>query len=546
MSIVRQQASIATLAVSGSRVAGLIREMVFAFFFGAGPAVDAFIAAFRIPNLLRDLFAEGALSTSFVTVFSKKITEEGDDAAYKLGNQVFTFILMVMGSLTLLGIIFSPTLVHLIASGFTHDKFLYTVWLNRLLFPFILFVSLAAIAMGMLNSKGKFALPQSASTFFNLTSIVAGLTLAYLLSPHMMRDLLFSFFHHQPRPVPSWQEITRGLTGMALGTLLGGVVQWLVQMPALWKLGFRPRWNSTFSDDGFRKVMRLTLPAILGGAAVQVNVLINTHFASYLADGSIAWLNYAFRLMQFPIGIFGVAVATATTPAIARYAALKDVENFKKTLRESTQMTLFLCIPSALGLILLAEPILGLIYQHGRFSAFDTTQAAHALMAYAVGLSSYALIKIYQPAFLVHNDARTPMILSLISIFLNLLVNWFLIFVLHFQHWGLALGTSVVALWNGFMLIFLFRKKVVGIWSAILLREITKIILAAVFSTGLGWFAYHELFGLMGDRLILQRLLLVFIPIGLTTLFYYFVCSWMKITEVTLVREFVFSKFRSK
>ena len=332
---VRRQASIATLAVSGSRIMGLVREMVFAFFFGAGPALDAFIAAFRIPNLLRDLFSEGALSNAFVTVFSKKGVKEGDEAAWRLANHVFGFVIVVLGALTLLGIVFSPWIVHGVASGFTGEKFQYTVLLNRILFPFILFVSFAAIAMGMLNTKGKFALPQSASTFFNITSIVTGLLFAWLLEPEGMRQGFAFLLNHTGEKMGSWEATKRALTGMAIGTLIGGLVQWWVQMPALNRLGFRFRPTVDFKDEGLRQVLRLTGPAIIGGAAVQVNVLVNTNFASYLVDGSIAWLNFAFRLMQFPIGVFGVAVALATAPAVARVAAQNDPEKFKKTFCES-------------------------------------------------------------------------------------------------------------------------------------------------------------------------------------------------------------------
>lgn len=540
MASVRKNAIIATLAVSGSRVAGLLREIVFAFFFGAGPALDAFIAAFRIPNLLRDLFAEGALSNAFVTVFSQKNKQEGEASAWDLANRVVTFVLLLIGSLTLLGVIFSPSIVHMVASGFTGEKFDYTVLLNRILFPFILFVSLAAICMGMLNSRGKFALPQSASTFFNITSITVGLAFAYWFSPQMIGSAFQHIWAHTPKENPTWEQITNALKGMALGTLIGGLVQWLVQIPSLFKLGYRPKISFGFKDPAFKQVMVLTLPAIIGGAAVQVNVLINTNFASYLADGSMAWLNYAFRLMQFPIGIFGVAIASATTPALARM--VEHPEDFAKTLRESTQLALFLCVPAAMGLILLASPIIALIYQYGRFGSMDTLQTAHALMAYAMGLSFYALIKIYQPAFLAFHDARTPMIISLLSILVNGVLNWVFVFQLHFAHWGLALGTSMVAAWNALMLIILLRKKVQGIWNFLFLVQVLKILFSSLVAVGIGWSLYHFLFLWIGNQEILAKLLLVFLPIGITTLAYYLLCSALKISEAHLIKDWVKKK----
>lgn len=541
---VRKHASIATVAVMGSRVAGLLREMVFAFFFGAGPVLDAFIAAFRIPNLLRDLFSEGALSNAFVTVFSKKVAKEGDEAAWALARRVMTFVLVLIGAITILGILFSPWIVKVVASGFEGEKFQYTVLLNRLLFPFILFVSLAAVAMGMLNTKGKFALPQSASTFFNLTSILAGLGLAYWMSPETIKSTWLYLIGEGPKIVPSWIEISRAMMGMAIGTLLGGLVQWLIQMPSLIKMGFRPKPNFNFADPGLKQVLSLTAPAIIGGAAVQVNVLVNTNFASYLADGSIAWLNFAFRLMQFPLGVFGVAIALATTPAIARLIAQKDFDSFRKTLRESTQMTLFLCIPSALGLIILAEPILALIYQYGQFTAFDTLQAAHALQAYSVGLVFYAIIKVYQPAFLAFNDARTPMVVSLISIAINATLNWFLVFVLHFEHWGLALGTSCVAAWNGLMLTFLLRRKIKGVWTGAIGAQLIKILVATMIAVLSGWYLYSRLSFAVPMTTVWNKLLLVFAPIGITVLIYLILCNWMGVQEVQLLKEWIKGKGR--
>lgn len=528
---VRKHASIATIAVLGSRFAGLIREMTFAFFFGAGPALDAFIAAFRIPNLLRDLFAEGALSSAFVTVFSGKASKEGDKKAFELANRVMSFILVFVGILCVLGIIFSPYIVKALATGFTGEKYEFTVLLNRILFSFILFVSLAAVCMGMLNTKGKFALPQSASTFFNLTSIVAGLTLAFAFSPDLIANTFHYLFGGGVRAEANWDQISNAMIGMAVGTLLGGIVQFVVQLPALFKIGFKPKFIWNLKNRQLNEVLRLTVPAIIGGAAVQVNVMVNTNFASYLADGSISWLNYAFRLMQFPIGLFGVSVALATTPALARHVSAKDEAGFVKTLRDSTQLSLFLCIPAALGLIFLAEPIIGLVYQYGRFTEFDTLEAAHALMAYAVGLGFYALIKIYQPAFLSLRDARTPMLLSLSSIFINLFLNWLLVFVFHFKHWGLALGTSGVAIWNAVMLAYFLKRKIPHFFNLHFFWQIGKILIAADGAVFIGWGAYRMLLEAMGDAGLLSRAIILFPPIGVTVLCYYFLCSWMRVEE---------------
>ncbi|HBF13285.1 MAG TPA: murein biosynthesis integral membrane protein MurJ [Deltaproteobacteria bacterium] len=540
---IRKHASIATIAVMFSRFAGLLREMVFAFFFGAGPVLDAFIAAFRIPNLLRDLFSEGALSTSFITVFSKKCAKEGDKPAWELANQVMSYILVVVGGLTVLGIIFSPLFVHLVASGFTGEKYTYTVFLTRFLFPFILFVSLAALCMGMLNTKGKFALPQSASTFFNITSITIGLIASYFFSPEWFHTV-WHYGADASKGLVTWKMSTRAMTGMALGTMAGGLVQWLVQVPSLYRLGFRFRFGFSFKNKDFRNVLQLTLPAILGGAAVQINVMINTNFASYLVDGSISWLNYAFRLMQFPIGVFGVAVATATTPVLARMVATKDTLHLQKTLGQSTQMALFLCLPSALGLIVLAEPIMALIYQRGHFNISDTLQSAHALQAYAVGLVAYALVKIYQPAFLAFNDAKTPMIISLVSIAINFVLNWIFVFVLHWGHWGLALGTSAVALWNAFALIKISSKNIPQVWNKNLFKQLTKIFISSLIAAVFAWGTYFYLLHLMGNSRLIDRFVLTLAPIAMAVGIYVVTCLILGVEEARAMTTWTSRKFK--
>lgn len=490
----KKHALIATVAIMGSRVFGLVREQVFAIFFGASFALDAYITAFRIPNLLRDLFAEGALSQSFVTVFSQKSAHGDDKQAYTLANQVSTFIIFFIGSLVVLGIIFSPTLVHLIANGFEGEKFELTVSLNRIMFPFILFVAMASILMGMLNAKNRYFLPQSASTFFNITSVLSGVLFAYLMAPEFVTNL----FHVTQERILSSEEskiqMAQAITGMAFGTVLGGLVQWLVQLPSLIKLGYHPRLNFAFNNPDFIRIIKLTLPAIIGGAAVQINVMINTFFASYLETGSISYLNYAFRFMQFPLGLFGVAIASASAPALAKMLARNDTNAFKDTMSSSLEMSLFFCLPSMLGLFMLAEPIIALIYQHGRFSVHDMQQTALALRAFSVGILGYSLIKIYLPAYLAHHDSRTPMFISMASILFNTALNYYFMVVLHYQHWGLALSTSFVALFNLFLLGYFFRKrKQQGIWNPSMIQAILRICCATLMMGLVVWLVQHSI-----------------------------------------------------
>ncbi|MBI2962508.1 MAG: murein biosynthesis integral membrane protein MurJ [Deltaproteobacteria bacterium] len=449
------------LAVLGSRLLGLIREVVFTSLFGAGRELDAFIAAFRIPNLLRDLFAEGALSAAFVSTFSQKLEREGAESAWRLANRVLNDLAALVGAIVVLGMIAAPWIVDWIAPGFRTDpgKAELTITLTRILFPFLLLVALAAVAMGVLNARSVFLIPASASSFFNLGSIVGGLAFVQILSPRYLAAV-WSPLHGGAPPLPS--ETVSALIAMACGTLAGGALQLLVQVPALRRVGFSYRAIGGFRDPGVLQVLRLMGPATLGIAAVQINVVVNTYFASELGNGPVSWLNVAFRLMYLPIGMFGVALGTVALPAMARASARGDLESFRASLGEGLRLLLLLCLPAAAGLALLAEPIIALIYQHGRFVAADTHAAAVALAAYSLGLTGYAAIKILGPAFYALDDARTPMRVSLLSVAVNLACNWAATRLLGLGHGGLALSTSVVALCNSALLFALLARRVGG------------------------------------------------------------------------------------
>lgn len=514
----KKNALVATTAIFGSRIFGLIREQVFAYFFGASAVLDAFIVAFRIPNLLRDLFAEGALSQSFVSVFSKKIARGEVDDAKRLARNVNGFILLVVGVITIAAIIFAAPLTHLVAAGFEGDKFNLTVLLTRVLFPFILFASLAAITMGILNAHNKYFIPHSASTFFNITSIVLGILFAWIWAPDYMTQLF------NGTGASDFLGASNAITGMAIGTLLGGVGQYAFQLPTTAKLGYRPGLSFDFKNPELRQILKLTLPAVIGGAAVQINVLVNTQFASYMNDGAVSYLNYAFRFMQFPLGVFGVAIASATAPQLAKMVAQNKSVEFAATMRTGIKMSLLLCVPSTLGLIVLGPEIIAMIYEHGRFLPTDTLATAQALSAYAVGITAYALIKIYQPAFLAHDDARTAMRVSLFSIVANLVINFTFVNILHLSFWSLALGTAIVAVINFLLLAWLFRHKQREIWDLPLTMSLSKIFAASLVMAASVYFAKPVLAGVLpphflGDViLVLGCLILAAVVYGLSCL----------------------------
>lgn len=464
-------AGVIGLAVMCSRVLGLIREQVFAALFGAA-AMDDFTVAFRIPNLLRDLFAEGALSTAFVTTFSKTIARESDRAAWRLANKVATLTFIVLGALCALGMIFSHPLVALLAPGFDPAKAARTALLTRIMFPFILMVSLAALVMGMLNARNVFGMPALASSFFNLGSILGGVALGYWLDPHFG---------------------ARGLVGFAIGTLIGGALQLCVQLPSLWRLGYRYRPDFHWRDPGIQAILALMGPSVIAASTTQVNVLINSIFASDLGNGPIFWLSIAFRLMQLPLGLFGVALGTVTLPLLSRLVALGDLHSFRAELSRGMRLAFLLTLPATVGLMMLAGPIMSVLYQHGRLNTHEALEAAGALRYYAVGLAGYAALKVLVNAFYALDRRKTPMLVSFGAVLLNLLFNWLFTFHLHWGVRGLAFSTGCVASCNFLVLYGLMRRQLSRLESRRMATMLLKVSLACVALAAVCWAADHTL-----------------------------------------------------
>jgi putative peptidoglycan lipid II flippase len=451
-------AGIIGLAVMCSRVLGLARELIFAALFGGGRALDAFTVAFRIPNLLRDLFAEGALSTAFVTTFSKTIARGGDEAAWRLANKVATMTTLVLGVLCVLGMVFSGSLVGLLAPGFDADKAALTAQLTRIMFPFILLVSIAALVMGMLNAKNVFGVPAMASSFFNIGSIIGGLLLGYWIDPHFG---------------------LRALIGLAFATVIGGALQLIVQLPSLARLGYRFRPDLHWRDAGVKAVLLLMGPSVIAASTTQFNVLINSVFASGLEDGAIFWLAAAFRLMQLPLGIFGVALGTVTLPLLSRLVVAGRLDAFRSELARAMRWAMLLTLPAMAGLMMLAEPIISVVYQHGKFNAYEAAQAAGALRFYAIGLAGYAALKVLVNAFYAMDRRKTPMLVSFLAVGLNLLFNWVFTVRLGWGHRGLAFSTGCVATFNFLLLYILMQTQLRGLESRRLFVLLVKIALAS-------------------------------------------------------------------
>jgi putative peptidoglycan lipid II flippase len=447
-----------------SRILGVVREQIFALTLGAGLYSDAFLAAFRIPNLLRDLFAEGALSTAFVPTYVATLRRDGRPAAQALGNRVMSTLTIYLGALALLGMIFPAPIVHLVATGFPPEKAALCARLVRIMMPFLPCISLAVVAMGSLNAEEKYTTPALASSMFNVVAIAGGLV-AFLAG------------------VPAGKAVVV----WAVCVLAGGLAQLLIQVPPLWRSGFRPRLlpDLRLRDPGTRRIAMLMAPATLGVAAVQVNVVVNSSFASLISDGAISWLSYAFRLMQLPIGVFGVAVGTTALTHLSRDAARGDWDQLAVTLRRGLRMVLFLTVPSTVGLALLGVPIIRLIYQHGRFSPHATVETANALTGYAVGLCAYAAIKVVAPAFYAIGRTRAPVVASLSAVAANLV--WNILTFRRFGHVGLALGTSLAAVVNFSVLAVAFRSQVRRLFTRDLVVPTVKIAAASAIMAAATW-----------------------------------------------------------
>ncbi len=533
---VAKSAGIVSIAVMFSRVLGLVREMIFAHFFGAGFLADAFQAAFKISNTLRDLFAEGALSAAFVKTFTDYQVKKTEAEAWKLASMVMNALVIVLSVVVIAGIFVSPYLIRWLAKDFSPEKAALATTLTQIMFPFILLVALAAVAMGVLNTKGKFGIPASASTAFNIFSIIFGLGFAYWLSGGQMAGSTKDI-NAIPQPFAQWAII-----GMAIGVLIGGAAQFLIQVPSLLKVGFKFLPVVSFTDPGVRQVARLMAPAILGVSSVQIKVFFDVFLLSGIEGGN-SWLPYAFRLMQFPIGVFGVAVGTAAIPALSRLAAEEKFSEFRSTLSSSIRLVLLLTLPSACGLIALSTPIIRLIYERGMFTPTSTDMTSFALIGYSIGLTGYAAIKVLSPSFYALDDVKTPMFVSLCSVIIYpfagyFLMNYFSQFYVTpetpkgLAHVGLTLATSLIALTSFSLLAFMMRRRIKRLEGKAVLVSFIKIAIASAVMSAIAYGTYYGLTISLGINGLIIRLIEVFVPMTLAGITFIIIAKLLNITEM--------------
>lgn len=517
-----RSAGVFGLATFASRILGLVRDQVLAFYFGAESTADAFRVAGRIPNLVRDLFAEGAMSAAFVPTFTRQLTLHGRERAWTLASSVINSLILVTGILVLAGLVFAEPLVRTFAPEFSTvpGQVELTVHLTRIMLPFLTLVAVAAALMGMLNSLGHFFVPALSPAMFN----VAVVAIAIVFIP------LAPSFGIEP------------ITMVAIGTLVGGVGQLLIQWPPLRKEGFRYRPIIDVRDEGLHRVLLLMGPGTIGMATTQINVFVNTMLATGAGTGAVTYLDLAFRLMYLPIGLFGVSIAAASTPAVSRLVAEGNFARIRSTLAGAISLMLLLNVPATVGLIVLAQPIVAVIFERGRFTAADTMATAAALQCYALGLVGYSIVRIVTPTFYSLHKSRIPVMVSMGSVVVNVALNWWLVGVLGFR--GLALGTAMTAVLNAGVQLWFVRRELSGIDGHRIIGSLVRIVVAAA-AMGIGAWGANELFTqwLPGQSFALQIMRLT-LSIGFALLTLAIASQVLRIPEFGEARDLVIGRFK--
>ena len=445
-----------------SRVLGFVRDILLAKIFGASGFTDAFFVAYRIPNLLRELFAEGSVSAGYVPVFTEYLTKEDQGEARRLAGVVLGFLLSVLLVICLLGIIFAPFITRLVAPNFVNnpEQFSLTITLLRIMFPFLVFISLAALAMGTLNSLRVFFVPALAPALFNLAMIASALFLA-------------------PR-------FTVPILAIGAGVTFGGALQYLVQIIPLARRGFNVIPNFSFSHPGLRRILLLVLPVVASTGVIHINVLISNIFATYLPAGSVTYLYYGYRLILLPVGIFGISVAMALLPSLSGYASKGQLDALRDTFSFSLRLVFFTSIPAMAGLIALSGPIVNTLFQRGEFTYEATQGTVYALVFYSSGIWIFAGLRIVRTVFYSMQDTRTPLKIALITVFVNTLLCYVLR--VPFKHGGLALALVASSAVNFFVLCAILRKKLERVDGGRILRSFVKTVVSSIIMGSMGWF----------------------------------------------------------
>jgi putative peptidoglycan lipid II flippase len=503
-----------------SRILGVVREQVFAYYFGASSQMDAFNVAFRLPNLVRDLFAEGAMSAAFVPTFTRYLTTRSRADAWQLGRRVMTGLIVVTGVIVVLCIAGADLLTWFYAGSYAEvaGKLELTTKLTRVMFPFLTLVAIAVALMGMLNALGFFFIPALSPAFFNVATILSAVALAPLMPRFGMDPMM----------------------GLAIGVILGGLGQIALQWPLLRRQGFRFAFDFAPKDPGVRHVLLLMGPGTAGLAATQINLFVSTWLATTEGTGAVTWLQYAFRLMYLPIGLFGVSVATAAVPALSRHVAQQNLQAVRTTVSSALRLMMMLNVPATVGLIVLAVPIVGLIYERGRFGITDTHAVALALMAYAPGLVGYSAVKVASPTFYALGDSRTPVAISAVAVLCNAALSLALVRVMGFP--GLALATALAAVVNAGLLFWLLRRRLGSLDGRRIVVSLVKIGLASIVMGLAALVAHYQLTQVWPGPSLLSQMLRVGASIALALMVLAAASRLLRIEEFQEAFGQVFSK----
>lgn len=477
---IARAAGLMSIATFISRLLGYVKDMILARYFGATGMADVFFVAFRIPNLLRELFAEGSMSSAFVPVVTEYQTRHGKEEANRLVRSVFIFILIIVGVICALGIIFAPAIVSAIAPGFLKEpeKFSNTVLLTRIMFPFLLFISLAALTMGALNTRGVFFIPALAPATLNIVIIVCVLTLS--------------------------MQFTNPIIAVAIGVTAGGLVQFLIQVPSFLKQGYSfshhsstPSLHSPLWHPGLKRIGLLIIPSTAGLAVAQINIFISTILASYLPEGSITYLYYSMRLIQFPVGIFGVAMGMAVLPTLSEHSSKGDMEKAKEDFSFALRLLFFITIPAMFGLIALNVPIVSTLFQRGKFEYSATIATSDALIFYSLGIWAIVGIRIVTAAFYSMQDTKTPVKIAATAVIINIFLS--ILFMGPMKHNGLAFANAIASCFNFMLLFYSLRKRLGGIGAKRIANSFIKTTVASAIMGMTGWFiAKSEIWTLIG------------------------------------------------
>ncbi|MCI0453532.1 MAG: murein biosynthesis integral membrane protein MurJ [Candidatus Dadabacteria bacterium] len=500
-----------------SRITGYIRDMVIAYFFGAKADTDAFYVAYRIPNLLRRLLAEGSLTVSFIPVFTEYLEKDGKEEAKRVSDITFTLLFAVLILVSVLGVLLSPFVIKLFASGFKGDVFELAVDLNRIMFPYIFFASLAALSMGILNSLKHFFAPSFSQVVFNIGSIA------------------IIFLLYQSLGVP--------IFSLAVGVIVGGLIQFTFQIPFLKSKGFLFNFRKNIRHPAVKKIALLMAPQLFGVAVYNLNILVSTQYASHLPEGTVSYLYYSERLMEFPLGTVAVSLATVLLPSLSSQASKGEIKKFLENYSFALRLMLFLVVPALTGLIALRVPICNLLYQRGEFPYEATVRTSQALLGYAIGLWAVGGVRITAPTFYAIQDTKTPVLVAFFAFMVNTAFGYVLGFTFGLKHTGLALSSSISSIFNFFLLFFILTNRVGVIESSKMLIYILKIATASLIMGAFAW-RVSTLSDWSQSGISLEKIGVFLASISSAVLLYFIIVKLLRVEELGFLFDMIKRRIR--